>query len=299
MKVLVKLHPGYGMGDAVQMSSVLQHLAKYKRSWIIFYRAEGQFHTVGYGIAHKILNAPSPMDIDSEVEICLYDTWANWHDRPNTRVSSCLHDTFGLGWDPECAKYKVNVTQEQTLDALEFLDSIGADLNRQRSNVIAIHYRGDSDKVNKDLSHEQATQICNHILWLDYIPLLLDWRSEWPTSILSGVKTVGKNKTWGRDPQRNCALIALCTAFVGIDSGPSKCAGATDTPSLVTWTGHHPAPFFDPASNVTHNVPDNYHGLFPVCNDPGVIDWFEQHHKVQKYDNPVTGINTWLSGIVT
>ena len=97
----------------------------------------------------------------------------------------------------------------------------------------------------------------------------------------------------------NCAVIRQCAAFVGIDSGPSKCASSTDTPALVIWTGHHPAPFHDPAENTTHLVPRGYHGLEPVCNDAGVVAWFEAHHLVRQYDrDPVVEVGAWLREVL-
>ncbi len=97
----------------------------------------------------------------------------------------------------------------------------------------------------------------------------------------------------------NCAIITQCQAFIGIDSGPGKCAGATDTPSLVVWTGHHPAPFYDPCPNVTHLVPMGYHGLEPVCHDEKVIQWFEENYMVRKYrDDPVERIKEWLGEVL-
>jgi hypothetical protein len=281
MNVLISLHRGYGLGDAVQMSAVLQHVVKYRPEWTVDYRAEPGRHCVGQGIVRRTFaygEEPQDTRYSAEVLICLYDTWANWQDRPNTRVSSCLHEHFGLPWDSECGRYIVNVTPQQREDTETIL--CGRD-------IVAIHHRGDSDKVNKDLTDEQAKRVCDHVLALGYLPLLINWRA-WSVS------------AWGGDAQRNCALIAGCRAFVGIDSGPSKCASATDTPALVVWTGHHPAPFHDPAPNTTHLVPVGYHGLRPVCNDPGVIGWFEAHHRVRKYEkDPVAEVGRWLTEVLT
>ena len=92
----------------------------------------------------------------------------------------------------------------------------------------------------------------------------------------------------------NCAVIAQCEAFVGIDSGPAKCASSTNTPSLVVWTGHNPSAFHDPALNTTHLIPRGYAGLEPVC-DAGTIEWFEANYKVRFYDwDPVSEVRQWL-----
>ncbi len=303
MNVLISLHRGYGLGDAVQMSAVLRHVVAARPQWNVDFQAETGRHCVGYGIAQHTFSyggQPSSTHYDLEVPIVLYDTWANWCDRPNTRVSSCLYERFGLDWKSDYGQYQINVTRQQVQDALTFLQTLGASMNRRRCNVVCVHYQGDSDKANKDLAHAQAEEVCDHVLSLSRIPLLLDWRDQWPVACpMRGVHTVGRlpcAREWGGDAQRNCALISQCEAFVGIDSGPSKCASATSTPALVTWTGHTPIAFHDPADNTTHLVPIEYNGCNPVVTDQQCVAWFEAHCKVRWYDNdPVGEINKWLT----
>lgn len=275
MDILISLHKGYGLGDSVQMSSVLRHVKKYRPEWRVDYRNE---HNVGRGLVDRVLTYQEPLPdkrYTGEIQICLYDTWANWHDRPNTRVSSALHEFFGMEWDPECGQYQIDVS----IESRTRVRSILAD----RDNVVAVHYQGDSSKAKKDLTDRQAYSIYDCIHKLGCEPLLM-----------------GRHNPWGGDAEMNCAIISQCRAFVGIDSGPSKCASATDTPTLVTWTGHHPAPFHDPAPNTTHLVPTGYHGLEPVCNEPNVIKWFEDHHEVWQYENndPVPEIKRWLTRLL-
>jgi hypothetical protein len=272
INVLVSLHRGYGLGDAVQMSSVLRHVAKYRPNWRVDYRAEAGKEVVGRGIVANTFaygEEPPTPHYDAEVEVCLYDTWSNWGDRPNTRVSSCLHERFGLWWDAECGQYRVDVSQGVRHWAEDVV----------LPNSVAVHYQGDSDKARKDLSSLQADLICAHIRSLGCVPYML-----------------GRHIPKGYDAEVNCAIIGQCRAFVGIDSGPSKCASATVTPALVTWTGHHPAPFHDPAPNTTHLVPSGYNGLEPVCSDSGVVRWFEANYNVCTYElDPVEEIKQWLT----
>lgn len=276
IRVLVSLHPGYGLGDAVAMSAVLQHVRKYRPNWQVDYQAEPGKEVVGRGIVDNIFcygeHYPSPY-YDAEVQICLYDTWANWPDRPNTRVTAALHERFDIPWDEKCGRYIVNIRPSiynWAKDAVP-IKSVG------------VHYRGDSAQQLKNLSEDQASYIYQHIGELGFRPY-----------------PMGRNIPKGYDAEVNCAIISQCRAFIGIDSGPSKCASATNTPSLVVWTGHHPAQFHDPAPNTTHLVPVGYHSLHPVCNDPGVIKWFEAHYNVLQYENndPLPQIRKWLEEIL-
>lgn len=288
-RVLISLHIGYGLGDSTQMSAVLQHVVKAHPHWIIDYRAEEGQHQVGRGIVANTLTYEEPLPsahYDAEMQIILYDTWYGWHDRPNTRVSSCLHERFGLPWVPECGRYKINVSEEAKR-------MVGLLLHGER--CVAVHYEGESAQDKKNLSHVQADAVCTEIERLGYTPLVLDWRCRSPLHH----RKMRAPAAWGCDAEMVCAVIARCKAFVGIDSGPAKCASATNTPTLVVWTGHHPAPFHDPADNTTHLVPTGYHDLQPVCNDPGVVRFFEENYNVVQYRNdPVVGVKAWLSEVL-
>ena len=50
LNVLISLHRGYGLGDAVQMSAVLRHVVAARPEWHIDYQAEEGRHQVGRGI---------------------------------------------------------------------------------------------------------------------------------------------------------------------------------------------------------------------------------------------------------
>ncbi len=305
MNVLISLHRGYGLGDGVQMSAVLRHVAAARPHWDISYQAEEGKHQVGRCIVERTFaygKQPQDIHYDAEVMICLYDTWANWHDRPNTRVSSALHDQFNLPWRSEYGRYKVHVSQQSQNAAntllYGYMPIMGVMYRHKHGHLnkdiryVAVHYEGDSSQTKKNLTHSQADDICQEIKRLGREPVVLDWRVRSPLKC----RKITTPSDWGADAEMVCAVISECEAFVGIDSGPSKCASATNTPALVTWTGHHPAPFHDPAPNTTHLVPEGYHGLEPVCNDAGVIKWFEAHHQVREYKHdPVKEIRQWLT----
>lgn len=287
-----------GLADSVQMSAVLRHVRKYRPHWTVDYQAEEGKHQVGRGLVANTFAYGDPYPThhyDCEVQILLYDTFANWHDRPNTRVSSCLHERFGLGWDAECGTYQVNISPEAELAAdaaVRGCSPTSMKSNLYERRVVAVHYQGDSSQVKKNLNNFQAASICLFIEeQLGCVPLVLDWRERSPLAF----RKLRSPSRWGGDAEMVCAVIKQCDAFVGIDSGPGKCASATNIPSLIVWTGHHPAPFHDPAPNTAHLVPDGYHGLEPVCNDQGVIDWFERHYNVRTYKgDPVGEIKNWL-----
>lgn len=289
-KVLVSLHEGYGLGDAAQMNAVLRHLPKHRPHWSVDYRAEEGKHQVGRGIVTNTFSfkEPYPSDhYDLEVQIVLYGKWYGWKDRPNTLAVSCLHERFGIDWNPECGRQRIEVNQRAELMARMLLPHNG---------FVAIHYDGTTAQDKKNLTHEQVDRICRHVGVLGYTPIILDWKYRCP---LTNHYRLRAPSEWGGNAEMVCAVINRCRAFVGIDSGPAKCASATDVPSLVVWTGHHPAQFHDPSPNTTHLVPVGYHSLEPVRNDPGVVEWFERHYNYRFYaSDPVGTVKQWLSEVL-
>ena len=307
-EVLVSLYPGYGLGDGVQVSAVLRHLAKHRPDWNISYRADEGKYQVGRGLVHRHFAygaEPPDTHYDFEVQIKLYDSWCNWDDRPNTRVSNCLHSDFGMKWDAERGRYSVEVRYEVDHNVQKLMAQWTAHRQSLNVRVVGLHYQGDSSGSRKNLTPHQAAWVCRHIMDLGRFPLVLDWRDQ---SVVShelrvgstgSVGTTQERSVLGRDAEYNVAVIHQCEAFVGIDSGPGKCAAATDTPSLIVWTGHNPACFYDPAPNVTHLVPFAYKDLYPE-SPRHVVDWFEDHNKVLFYDyaDPLPQIEQWLREVL-
>ncbi len=277
MNVLISLHTGYGLGDAVMMSSVLKHIKKAYPNWTIYYQADPGHECVGNGIVHQTFayGQMPEMNYHCELQICLYNKWYGFTDRPNTHVTQALKECFNMPWDKECGRYEVNVSAKATREALSYMTHVGQFTTR----FVGIQTKGRTAKDKKDLTPEQGEKICDIIRGTGRTPFYFE--------------------NYSGNAEGVCALIRQCEAFIGIDSGPSKCASATDTPTLVVWTGHHPAQFHDPADNTTHLVPVGVHHLEPVNNDQDVVDWFHDNYKLQVYNrDPVTEIESWLRKVL-
>ena len=81
------------------------------------------------------------------------------------------------------------------------------------------------------------------------------------SAVVDGVENAGLRPVLAsnfRDLKQMIAAVADASAFIGIDSGPSKIASATETPSLVLSTGHHPLRYHDPAPNTKHLIPHGW-----------------------------------------
>lgn len=302
MNVLVNLYRGYGLGDGVQTSVILHHLAKYRPDWCIDYQVEEGRQAVARKYVANTFTYGQPYPCshyDLELPIVLFNARANWDDRPNTHVVTFLREKLDIDWDATCGRYNVEVSSD-ALGKTEILTR--SSWWSHRKGMVGIHYQGVSAPEKKNLTHEQATRICNQVEKLGYVPILIDWFDSSPIPDREHVRTTGRlpfSREWGASAEMNCALISQCSAFVGIDSGPAKCASATNTPALVVWTGHHPMVYHDPAPNTIHLVPIGYAGLEPICTNQRALNWFERHYRVRQYScDLVVEVGNWLKGVL-
>lgn len=312
--VLIKLYSGYGLGDAVLMSPVLQHVRKFRPHWVVDFQADAGRHKIACGLVRNAFTYQDAVasHYDREIEIQLFNTFCAWTDRPNTRVTSCLHERFGIAWDASCGEYVVNVSEDAKARVFKYLTSIISDSRcevlgyrsaKKRFPIVAIQCNGDSLPENKDIPKEELTRIIRTVRRYKRIPLLLDWRNK---SILADNKEIFSTgmiydcDSWGRDAELNTALIQQCEAFIGIDSGPSKCASASGTPSLIAWFGHHPVVFHDPSPITTHLIPKNHAELSPVNGNQGVVDYFLRNYQTTTYTDDIsTKVKNWLHEIIS
>src|SRR5580704_17363812 len=278
IRVLFRLQEGYGFGDMVQMGVVLRHLARHRPNWLVDYQCRRGGHSVAVGVCHTVFtdDAPATGPCDQVIDVHPHDALYNFDDRPNTKVTSTLHDYFGLPWDEELGRYTINVSAEALVKAKRMAPD---------KPFVLLHYMGASSSYKKDLDDWQAKEICEAILAAERVPIIIDRdrRSPLPETYIHD-PAVGKDYFHKRilraspeGAEALAAVISLAEGFIGVDSGPGHAAAATETPTLICWTKNHPVHFFDPAPNVAHLVPEN-HRCIPPADDSGVFAWFDAHY---------------------
>lgn len=268
MKVLIIFN--HGLGDAVQFTSVLQHLKKYKPEWEISLLAKRGKHSAALGYCEQIWHdqepAPDQAAFEKVFDLGWWENSNRYGDCPNTKVTNCLREVFNIEPDPELLNYKVNVTDDSLRRTEQYLKSIGAKKgDNGRYKVVMMHYEGNTSTNKKNVAHEVASAACELATDLGYIPVILDWdkRSPLPDNKRIFNPGVHAKDIWGGfgsgDAETLTALISQVSLFIGIDSGPQKCAGATQTPSIGLWHAHSPVQFMDLCTNHVHLVPDSFH----------------------------------------
>ena len=283
----------HGLGDAVQLGIVLRHLQKHHPDWQIDVHCQRGKHSALRGLCravyHDQQDRPNEQAYQRHFDLGWYECYSVFADSPCTKACNCLREVFGIVPELELCNYVVNPEAEDYAATARYLEGIGCKKGSNgRFNAVVLHYEGNTSTHKKNLSHSTAAALCEGILAAGYVPVILDWdrRSPLPDNQRIFCPSVGAGDVWGGfgsgDAGRITALIAQATLFVGIDSGPGKCAGATDTPSVIVWTGHHPIQFHDLCKNTTHFVPDNHESIPPMQNRPAA-EFFARHYAYRTY----------------
>lgn len=256
-KILFKFR--HGLGDAVQFTCILQHLQKYRPDQQIDVAALVGKHSAFHGLCNRsyILDS-EPVDESQYDEV----NDLGWWESPfETKPRKYIREFLGREPDDSLMRYKINIGQYARPAAFNYLNEISGG-----RPVVIIHYEGNTSADQKNLPHEFAAAICEQAIVAGAVPVILDWDFRSP---LPDQKTIfcpdvnhhlWKNTGTG-DAEVLAALISGASLMIGVDSGPLHVAGATDTPTIAIWTGHHPSRFYDLCPNVTHLVP---HGPYRI-----------------------------------
>jgi len=213
-------------------------------------------------------------------------------DSPSTKAERCLREVFSIAPDPALCRYEIHPSDAARRAAREYLAGIvesresrvqspparALALDSRLSTldsypVVVFHYQGNSARRRKNVSEDVIRAAVRQVADWGYVPVILDWetpprsglvresssgpvrKNAWPHVYCPGVDHPLWRAAGCGDGATMAALIQHAALFVGIDSGPAHVAGATDTPSIVVWTGHHPLHYFALADQVTHLVP--------------------------------------------
>jgi FkbM family methyltransferase len=271
---------------------VLKHLRRYRPSWNIDVRAGQGKHTALIGLCRRVYHdreGDPKGPYDKVYDLGWWENYNRASDRPNTKVTNCLTEVFGLGWDRELGRYEIERTVEKDRRALDYLLSCGCrPADENRVNAVLVHYEGNTSQGKKNLDHDDARALCVAIQDAGFVPIVLDWdkRSPLPDQKYVFNPGVGKGDLWGDfgsgDAATIASLIAQSSLFVGVDSGPQKCAATTETPAIGVWKQHQPIQFMDPAPNFLHLIPGNFRD-HPPCQDARITEWMIANYRLDFY----------------
>lgn len=285
MRVLLKF--GHGLGDAVQFTSVVNHLRRHYPEWQLSVQALVGKHSVFYGMVDNVYTDRDPRPADTEYDavhdIAWHECDNSYADSPSTKAERCLREQFGITPEWPLCRYAVRVGTSALDRARDYLAAIGA-----TGKAVLLHYQGNTACHAKNLTHDVAKIVCDRVMAAGCVPIILDWDGRSP---LPNGKTIfcpdASHHLWQGygtgDGETIAALAQLSRLVVAIDSGPGHVAGSTDTTTLVVWTGHHPIHYYAPADNVLHVVPRD-HATRIHGQSAAALAAFIEHYRSVTYD---------------
>jgi len=279
----------HGLGDAVQLTTVLKHLARYRPSCQVDVAALVGKHTASMGLCNRTLILDRDQ-VDEARYTAVYDlSWdecsAEYADCPSTKASYCLRHVFGIQPVAELCHYQIERSAEARAAAAGYLDDIcGEGPRNGRFRTVFIHYEGNTSAERKNLTHAVIADVCRCVRESGFVPVMLDWDNRSPLPDGRTIFNPGANHPLWRSTGTGCAemlaaLIEASTLMVGIDSGPLHVSGATSTPTLGVWTEHHPVRYFDHAANVEHLVPGDHARMLGAA----ALSYFQAHYRHRTY----------------
>lgn len=125
--------------------------------------------------------------------------------------------------------------------------------------IVCLHSRGTNWHERKSLSDELACDVQRMLLArFDGSIIILDWDARAP--MLGHERIRGLRPAWGQiDPERLCALYALCDLMIGVDSGPFHAAALTNIKTLGVFHNLLPNRCCLPSPSATYLVPETRH----------------------------------------
>lgn len=290
----------HGLGDTIQLTTVLEHIRKLRPDiGPIDYEGKIGAHSAlkgycsGFYLTDRNERAHSGYDWDAFLP--WYEPDASYAGIPSTKAEKCLLEMFNIQPNPEWCRYYINIGGEARAAATKYLRDIRCHrLESGKYNAVVVHYFGNTATENKNLSHQTARAICDTAIALGMRPVVLDWERRCPWVDNASVFCPGvDDPLWQSigtgDAERIAALIDSASLYIGIDSGPDHIAGATTTPTIITWVRHHPIHYYGLADNVTHLVPENHADY--VRGDKAVgLKSFDDLYRYEVYSDVTNGI---------
>lgn len=297
MKVLINFR--HGLGDAVQLTTVLEHLRKHRSEWTVHVATLIGKHSAFHGLCDRVF-----IDGRESVPCCQYQTkyHLDWHechvsypDSPSTKAERSLREDFGIAPDPELCRYSIQRGPDALSRAGRYLERVCGKRKGSggRYPAVLIHYEGNTSAEFKNIPTDIIRRVCGDILESGLTPIILDWDFRTPLAQPAADGCPSRihcadvhqdlwQNTGTGDAETLAALIELSSLMIGVDSGPLHVAAATTTPTLGVWTRHHPLHYFGHAPNLTHLVPINHADFIRGSRAIGE-DYFNRHYQYQTY----------------
>lgn len=279
----------HGLGDAAQITIILQHIKAYRPDWQVDMLTTYGKHSCFFSQCNRSLimgqDHPDRRSYNKVINL-LWDEPRNSirENVPATKPTVALVNEMQIEPDPSLFHYKINVPFKSRDLARRYVESLP-----QNNGIILVHYEGNSSGPRKNIHPNAVRLLANHFIKFGYLIIILDW--DYRSSLIKENSSIlcpnVHNPIWEAKGTGNAATIAALIGhaklFVGIDSGPLHIAGATRIPTIGIWTNNHPAHFYDLADNVTHLIPYDARRYIRGGSKDRVIHYFEKNYQYGYY----------------
>jgi FkbM family methyltransferase len=264
MRLLIRFR--HGLGDAVQLRIVLEHLRRHRPDW--------ELHVAALKGKESIL-----ADLAEVYQLDTAELDPEWFDRvedlrwpeargerfahaPATKAAKCLREVFQIRPEVLAVPFTPPEETQRRVDQV-WREELGCE------PFVLLHYQGNTAAGAKNLPHETARSICAFARGRGFRPVLLDWDKRSPL-LDEGVDCFGADHPlwmgYGTgDGATLAALISRAILMIGIDSGPAHVATLTNTTTMIVWRGHHPTNYCQPTPNALHLVRSDWRRQVPSC----------------------------------
>lgn len=262
----------HGLGDAVQLTTVLLHLAHLFPEWAIDVASKVGAHSCFQGLARRVFvlgDEPPAEEYQLVRTLAWHEPGETYADSPATKAERALREVFNIQPIRELCRYEIRPTAEHVAAVDQYLQSIG-----NPSRFAVLHYQGNSATSNKNLPVQPIETLCNYLLAEGITPIILDWDNRSSLLRRPGIYCPNAaNPLWGGtgtgDAGAMAAMFARSSLNVGIDSGPGHIMGSVVTPAIIAWTWHHPLHYYGLGDHVTHLVPLKHASLIRGDREQG------------------------------
>lgn len=279
----------HGFGDAVQLTSVLEHLRHQAPEWQVDVASRPGTQALYRGLsrAQYVLGQEPKTGYGLARTLAWYEPDALYTDSPSTKAERCLREVFHLAPVPDHCTYHVAIDEPARQAAARYVASLGG------GPIACIHYQGHSSRGRKDLTERDLVPLLAVLAARGIQAVILDWDGRTPLADGQAVHCPGRGHwLWaGRDHADSAVLAALLEQSalnVGIDSGPGHLMGAVPRPTIIVWHRHHPLHYYGLADHVTHLVPTHHLRLLRPGDSAAALEYLDAHYDVRTYlDRPM------------
>ena len=279
----------HGLGDHVQFSVALQHLRELRPDLTLDVECGRLKARLLEGLCRRAFAGgaePAAQRYDNRHDIAWREPRQIFADSPSTKAEHYLRDN-GIQPRLDLCRYRVAVADETRARARAWYAAQGLRQAAGRFPVALIHNDGITAAKRKNVPDDALHGLAGRLLALGITPIVLGWHGRSAIGNLSGVLwPQRRDPLWDGqshgDPTLIAALAEQASLCVGVDSGPGHIFGATDTPTIISWLGHHPLNYYGLSPNVLHLLPEdherNTRGDFAQARD-----FFPAHYRHRTY----------------